>query len=195
MPIVRLPQGELRDEIRQPLYDTLQFDGGVSPVGTRRFFASVAGKDLSETNLTQDSILDTAKSFRVQGLALDAQNFRLDNALVIPLILEHSSIELVIGEKQYWQGPGRLACGRMWQNAATTVADTSVLLQQYGWGAIQPVVLQGRHVIDINPLQKFFASFAITNLTAAEIVEATPADETQVPFVFSLKGLLRRPVQ
>lgn len=197
MPIVRLPQGELRDEIRQPIYDTIDLDSTVTYPFTREFFSNVQGRDITKTNLKQNKLLETAVSFRVQGLCLDAQNAVLVNAGVIPTLLNRSALQLQIGEKVYWTGPARLACGRMYQDVAldASAAPTSVVLQQYGWAAVQPVILTGRHVIDINPLQSFFATWQAANLSAAEITAATPSAGTQVSFVFSLKGLLRRPVQ
>lgn len=193
MPIVRLPKGELRDEIRQPVYDSWDLLGGVDPMSGYDFFSAVQGKSLIKTNLTQNRMFETAKSFRLQGLCLDAQNFRDVNYKVIPLVLERSSIRLKIGEKDYWTGPGRFAAGRMYQNAATTAGE--FVYQQYGDQAVQPVILSGRHSVDINPLQQFVVEMRVGEMTAAEIVEATPEADTEIIFVFSLKGLLRRPVQ
>jgi hypothetical protein len=58
------------------------------------------------------------------------------------------------------------------------------------------VVFQGKHVIDINPLQNFQVVWEIlaADLTAAEALLA-PAAATSALWVMSLKGLLRRPVQ
>lgn len=197
MPIVRLPTGELRDEIRQPVYDTIVIGAAVNPVGSREFYASVQGKSLIQTNLKQNKLLETAVSFRVQGLALDAQNFRLANRLALPLIMERSSIEFVVGEKTYFTGTARLLAGRIWQHTALSAqaAPTDAILQEYGCAAVQPVILQGKHVIDINPLQSFFARWVVGEMTVAEQAEATPAADTELRFVFSMKGLLRRPVQ
>lgn len=196
MPIVTLPGGQVRDEIRQPIYDTRDLDAGVSPVGTFNFYSNVQGRSLLKTNLRQNNLLETAVSFRVQGLALDAQNTATANFQVIPVVLIKSSLRLVIGEKDYWKGPSRYAGGRMWAALATgNLSD--FLQQQYGWAAIQPVVFQGKHVIDINPLQSFRTEMVIdaADVNAGEITNMTPAATTVVSFVFSLKGLLRRPVQ
>jgi hypothetical protein len=199
MPIVTLPGGQVRDEIRQPIYDTIDLLPTVSPVGTSRFFSNVQGRSLAKTNLRQNNLLETAVSFRVQGLALDAQNDAIANVGVIPVILIRSSLRLHIGEKDYWSGPSRFAGGRMWAAyaAATTAGTTTInnVLQQYGYAAIQPVVFQGKHVIDINPLQSFFCEWVIGDMTSGEVTAATPAASTDVSFLFSLKGLQRRPVQ
>jgi len=201
MPIVRLPKGSLRDEIRLPLYDTVTIAAAESPVGIRRFYSNVQGKSKARSNLRQNNLLETAVSYRVQGLGLDAQNFYSANAAALPIIMENSSLRLRIGEKDYWEGPMAFICGRIEASyaAATTVAATTVdrVHQKFGTPAVQAVILQGKHVIDINPLQSFFAEWVIdqADLTAGEITAATPAASTNLKFVFSMKGLLRRPVQ
>lgn len=193
MPIVRLPQGELRDEVRQPLFDTITVAAAEGPEALRTFFSTVTGKTLIETNMKQPGALETAVSFRAMGACLDAQNIYEANQGLLPLYLERSSVELQVGEKVYWQGPARLAAGRVWQHAASAAAP--VVLQQYGFSAVQPIIWEGHHVVDINPLQSFAVRLRTGSMTAAEIALATPAANTRVHFVFSLKGLLRRPVQ
>lgn len=201
MPIVRLPKGSLRDEIRLPLYDTIVIQAAESPVGVRRFYSSVQGKSRARTNLRQNNLLETAVSFRVQGLAIDAQNIYAANSKALAIIMESSSLRLRIGEKDYWEGPMTFAAGRVKQNAAaaTTVAATTIehLHQHFGEESVQPVMLAGKHVVDINPLQSFFCEWVVdqADLTASEITAATPAASTNLKFQFSLKGLLRRPVQ
>lgn len=195
-PIVTLPNGQVRDEIRQPLYDTFDL-GNVSPVGTVNFFSSLttlagAAKSLQKTNLKQPGSLPTATSFRVQGLTLDAQNVKLSNVGVIPTCLDRSSCQLNIGEKIYWQSPARFVAGRMYSDLGGDAAD---VFQQYGWAAVQPVVFQGKHVIDINPVQNFSVAWVIGDMSAAEVTAATPAAGTSVSFIMSLKGLQRRAVQ
>jgi len=202
MPIVTLPGGELRDEIRQPLYDTYDVAAGETLAGTRNFFSSVtdAGnipKSLLKTNLKQPGSLETAVSFRVQGLAFDAQNSLNANAAILPVILQKSSLVLAVGVKTYWEGPARFAAGRMMESASIgTGIAAGTIFQQFGWAAIQPIVLQGKHVIDINPLQNFRVAWNIdaNDLTATEQALA-PAVGTEMPIVCALKGLLRRPVQ
>lgn len=200
MPIVRLPGGSLRDEIREPLFDTLDINNGDTIEGTREFFTSVQGKSTVLTNLTQNSQLPTAVSFRVQGLAIDVQNFRLANFLCVPLILEHSGIQLKVGEKTYWNGPMRFVGGRIRSDVAGTMSDTAVatsglVYQQHGDASVATVALRGKHVVDINPLQNFSVSWLIAGMTAGEIAEAEPAADTKLRYVCSLKGLKRRPVQ
>jgi len=141
--------------------------------------------------MEQPGSLPTATSFRVQGLSVDADNDAIANNLFLPAFLRASSVSLLVGVKNYWQSPMRFACGRL-QAMLSSGAD----YQQYGWAAVQSVVFQGKHVIDINPLQNFQITWttAAQDLTAAEAALTVAAD-TQLKFVASLKGLLRRPVQ
>ncbi len=195
MPIVRLPKGSLRDEVRIPLYDTITIGASESPVGVRTFFSNVQGKSRARTNLRQNNLLETAVSYRVQGLALDSQNFNEANADALPIIMENSSIRVKIGEKDYWEGPMLFLCGRIDAMYATSSADR--VHQKFGASAVQAVQLVGKHSIDINPLQSFQAIWTLdqADVTAGEITAATPAASTNLKFVFSFKGLLRRPVQ
>jgi hypothetical protein len=192
MPIMKLPGGNLRDEVREPLYDTIDLTPGAITQGVRSFFSDVAGKDITLTNMRQANLLENSVSFRLQGLAVDVQNFYDDNLPVVPLLLENSAISLRIGEKNYWQGPMRYAAGRMWTDLGGT---TTTVQQQHGFSAVAGVILTGKHVVDINPLQSFEMSWVLSGLTAAEIVLATVAAGTKLRYVGSLKGLKRRPVQ
>lgn len=194
MPIVRLPGGQIRDEIRQTLYDSFDLEAGVNPSGqVVQFFSSITGKTLAQTNMKQPSQLNTAVSYRVQGLCLDASNRLPANEGCLPVVMDQSSVQLAIGEKIYWQGPAVYACGRLWSDLAPNAA--AIINQQYGWHAIQPVVFQGAHVIEIPPLQNFAVTLATDTLSAGDATAATPAANTFVRFRMSLKGLQRRPVQ
>lgn len=193
MPILRLPKGHLRDEIRQPLYDTITIAAAESPVAVRSFFSNIQGKSKAQTNLKTNSQLETAVSYRCQGLGLDAQNVYYANVQALALIQENSSIRLRVGEKDYWEGPMVYLSGRI--RAEVSTFDANATYQHFGLEAVQSVMLKGKHVIDINPLQTFFAEWNCSNMTAAEITASTPAANTQLKFVLSLKGLLRRPVQ
>lgn len=205
MPIVKLPGGQLRDEIRMPLYDTIQQEALQSPVASRVFFQDIQGKPLAWTNLKQPSSLETAVSFRIQGMAIDAINVNAANRLILGTIVQFSSLKLHVGEKDYWNGPMNFAAGRVKQNAAvaTTVAATTsdYCLQHFGDEAIQGVMFPGDHFVDINPLQNFFVEWvcgagqAPFAMTAGEIAAGTPAAATRMLYMLSLKGLQRRPVQ
>lgn len=182
----------------QPLYDTIIVAAAEGLVGVRRFFqsnviASGAPKTLAATNMEQPGSLPTATSFRIQGLAIDADNVATGNNSFLPAFLRSSSVSLQVGVKNYWQSPLRYACGRLLADVAVGAAST---YQQYGWPAVQPVVFQGKHVVDVNPLQNFQIAWVTSaqDLTAAEAA-LTVAAGTQLIFQASLKGLLRRPVQ
>lgn len=199
MPIVRLPQGELRDEIRQAIYDQIRITNADTVTGTRSFFSSVQGKPLSQTNLRQNNLLETAVSYRIQGLGFDAQNSDYANRAVLPFLLDNSSLRVRIGEKVYWQGTLAFLAGRldqreavaMYGQAAPTVE--SRLYQRFGDLVAAPVQLKGKHCVDVNPLQSFNAEM----VTDADSVLATPtvAAGTRIALTFSFKGLMRRPVQ
>ena len=206
MPLVSLPGGQLRDEIRNPLFDSDDLLAGQSPVGITRFFSSVVNPDgspkgLEQTNLTQANSLPTATSYRCQGYAIDAQSYFEANRFCLPIIQDHSSIQLNVGEKQYAQFAWVYLGGRLEVNQAIALSDFAVPTtaernyQKYGQSAVAPVVLTGKHVIDILPIQQFSAVWNCQGLTAAEITQSTPAAATQIRFYFAMKGLLRRAVQ
>jgi hypothetical protein len=201
MPIFKAQNLEVRDEVRLVLYDTYTLQAGVSPKGTFRFFSNVQGKSLELTNLRQNGMLETAVSYKVQGMCLDAQNFYQINRYVLPLVMERSSLRLMVGEKDYWRGIARFAGGRLWQNAAVAIPAAAIaaehhLIQQYGVAAIQPIAFTERHVIIIPPLQTFYMEMVTgESFTVLEDAAATPGPDTSCPIVFSLKGLYRRPVQ
>jgi hypothetical protein len=194
MPIVKLPNGSLRDEIREPLYDTIDLVGaGVAVTeDDRTFFLDIQGKQKPiETNLRQPQQLDTANSFRVMGLALDVQNYQATNVTALASIMDHSGLTLNVGEKRYWEGPMRFAAGRLWTDIAGIVDGCH---QQHGFSAVAGVILTGKHVVDINPLQSFNVVWALRNL-GAQAADTTLAAGTKLRYVCSLKGLRRRPVQ
>lgn len=194
MPIVKLPGGSLRDEIREPIYDSIDLVGAGAPVteGTRVFFQDVSTKIKPiETNLRQAQTLDTANSFRIQGMALDVHNYQSANVTAIAAILDHSSLTLQVGEKKYWEGPARFVSGRICSDVAG-LADA--VFQQHGACAVASVILTGKHTVDINPLQNFNVSWLLQGL-GAQAADTTLAADTKLRYVFSLKGLRRRPVQ
>jgi hypothetical protein len=200
MPIVRLPQGgELRDEIRQAIYDQIRLTSADALVGTRSFFSSVQGKPLSQSNLRQNNLLETAVSFRVQGMGFDAQNWDAANRSVLPYLMDNSSMSIRVGEKIYWRGTLAFLVGRLismeavalYGQAAPTVKEN--IYQHYGEPVAAPVQLTGKHVVDINPLQSFASDWTVD----ADNAIATPviAAGTRLCFTFSFKGIMRRPVQ
>lgn len=190
MPIVKLPGGSLRDEVREPAFDTIDIEAGAVAQVTRSFFSAVQGKGVSLTNLRQNNLFETAVSFRIQGLAIDAQNIYDANITALPLIMEHSAIQLRVGEKIYWTGPMRFASGRLQTDLAATAQTTAPIFQQHGFAAVAGIVLQGKHVVDVNPLQSFQVDWILENMPAV-----TLGANTKLRYVCSLKGLKRRPVQ
>jgi hypothetical protein len=202
MPIVRLPGGELRDEIRMPLYDTKQKgDANALTINTTEtYFSDVMNQPRWRTNLRQNNLLETAVSYRVMGLALDAQYAARSAGLfprALPLIMDYSSLRVRIGEKDYWEGATTYACGRLDQNAAIDAGGAgalNVVFQKAGAQAVQAVIWSGRHVVDINPLQSF-AVFLTTDVPAAEVASCILNAGEFINLKFSFKGLMRRPVQ
>lgn len=232
MPIVQLPNGDLRDEIRQPLFSSVSlagsaiaadpaFSGNVqgnnaNSLDQYKFFSFVSGAAQWQTNLRQPNLLETAVSYRVQGMALDADyvNETVDaqSPGLLPLIQNFGSIAVQIGEKQYWQGPLTYLLGRIVQNGSIStisaagglpVAPTSYgfMYQHAGQPAVQGVILSGRHVVDINPLQTFYALISMdapvaTNTsTSLAVAPGSGAINDYLNLTFSFKGLQRRPVQ
>jgi hypothetical protein len=204
MPLVSLPGGQLRDEIRNPLYDSDDLLAGQSPVGITRFFSSITNPDgspkgLEQSNLTQANSLPTATSFRCQGYAIDAQSYYEANRFCLPIIQDHSSIQLQVGEKVYATLAWVYLGGRLDVNQAISTTEAASTAernyQKYGQSAVAPVVLTGKHVIDILPVQQFTATWNCQGLTANEVTLATPAASTFIRFYFAMKGLLRRAVQ
>lgn len=198
---VRLPTGQLRDELRQPLWDTIDIANGESPVGQRRFFQTAAGKTLAQTNLKQNGSLEAQTSFLIQGLQLEAQNYNAANAGVLPVIQENSSLTLTITNKDYYQGNMMFLTGRMSESAAaaTTAPATTInrMYQRFAWQAVQGVKLVGKECQPIRPLANFYVTWVVDPLSAAQVALATPSAGAGLPvrFIMKLTGLLRRPVQ
>ena len=199
MPHLKLTQGDVRDEIRNPLYDTWDLLNAVVP--TTNSFFSIGGKDISLSNLRQNSQLESQVSYRCLGMSLDAQSIYAANSGVLPLVMENSSIQFKVGEKYYWQSNTTYVTGRIKQYSAAATPDAGPgihdFMQHYGQEAVAPVVFSGKHVIDVPPLQSFSVVINLFGLTAPELTAATPSAgaNTKVRFIFALKGLMRRPVQ
>lgn len=213
MPIVRLPNGDLRDEIRQPLYSTMSVGGslvsgasaipGQLPGSTpndfdgAQFFSVTNGLQRWQTNLRQPNLLETAVSFRVQGMAMDAQYIQTGanaHGGFLPALQDYGSLRVHIGEKDYWEGPLAYLFGRIIGNTGTAA------YQHSGQPAVQGVILSGRHVVDINPLQSFYAALSVDvpsaiNSLATVDLNGVAASADSVNLKFSFKGLQRRPVQ
>ncbi len=198
--IVRLKSGELRDQIRQPLYDTFTLtssNGAAAVVAKQQFFTNVAGKLKWQTNLTQNSALSTARSFKVEGLSFHANNTDGLKLLLLDNIMNYSSIELIIGEKTYFEGPSRFVAGKIDQLIAATGTNASpVYAQNAHFGAVSShgIVLKGSDSLKIEPLEQFRVDWSI-NVPSARVAASTPSANLDIQFIMALKGLMRRPVQ
>jgi len=195
-PRVKLKNGELRDEIAQPLFDTIDIVDGESPQASpRSFFTDVQAKLSAETNLRQNSQLEGYVSYRILGMTLDSQNRFAALRAALPLIMEHSSLKLKVGEKEYYEGQGTHWAGRVRHEESVTSAGADQVFQHYGKEAVNAIVLGARHYIDIPPLQSFRVSWVVEGMSAAEITASTPGTDQKLRFILSLKGIQRRPVQ
>ncbi len=198
--IVRLESGELRDQIRQPLYDTITLtsaNAAAKLVAKSQFFTDVAGKLKWQTNLTQNSALSTARSFRIQGLSFHASSCDGAKLELLNGILNYSSLELIIGEKTYYESCARFVAGKIdAELAATGTNATAVYAQhsQFGAPSQSGIALKGKEGLSIEPLEQFRVDWSI-NVPSANITACTPSANKDIHFVMCLKGMMRRPVQ
>jgi hypothetical protein len=177
MPRVTLPSGEIRDQIRMDLFDTLSQTG--TWLGEQKFFTNTQGKSSVETNMRLNGTLENQVSFLVQGVGMDAIVYTAAHDLVISEVLDRSAIKLVIGEKEYLRAPTRFIAGK--------VRSYNALIAQYGTNRDSVYTLMGEDSISIPPVQTFSLNLQVD--TAAAPVAST------IRYVASLKGLMRRPVQ
>lgn len=183
------------DQIRQPLFDTITLDDSSTLLGIKSFFTQVQNKSEFETNLRANGQLEQSVSFRVQGLAMDAQTVENTpatiNDLFLAKMMEHSSLKFRVGEKYYWEGPMRFATGRI--STVHELGGTDAVAyhaSQFGKPAVAGIILAKKDSIDIPPLQSFRVDW-----NTQELAGVTIKANTDIKFVCSLKGLLRRPVQ
>lgn len=203
---VQLQNGELRDEVIQPLVDSLDvntadFATGLSNVMHAFFKAGGQGNPISFYNVPGGGpTLPYQNSFLLQGLGFLAQNYYTANSnIFLPILLDKSSIQLVVGTKPYLQVPVREVAGGVWQNsaAATTVAATTLhdFIQSFGPPMPKAMMFDRNHVVPIAPQQNFEIDWAVETLDAAEITATTPAANTNIRLQAVLYGALRRPAQ
>lgn len=177
MPRVTLPSGEIRDQIRMDLFDTLTQT--VSFLGEQKFFTNTQGKSSSDTNLRLNGTLENQVSFLVQGVGMDALVYTAGHDLVIAELMDKSSIRLIIGEKEYLRAPTRFIGGK--------IRSTNEIIAQYGTNRDSVYSLKGEDSISIPPVQTFSLNLQVDTAVA-------PAAGS-IRYVASLKGLMRRPVQ
>jgi len=187
MPRVKLANGALRDQIKQELFDSYVQSAGEAPEGLKSFFTDVQGKAKHLTNMRQNQLLENQVSYLVQGIAFNSIVSAAANQKVLPLVVDHSDLKLVIGEKIYWEGALRTIAGNISQEGGE--------LCQLGSHDSAKYSLAGQNSIAIPPLQSFKVEVSTQGMIAADAVLATPAADTQVIYRCSLLGLLRRPVQ
>ena len=177
MPRVTLKSGEVRDQVRMDLYDSLS-QPLTSWRGIQKFFTNTQGKSLVDTNMRLNGTLENQVSFLVQGIGLDTITYAEGLDLVIAEILDKSAVKLVIGEKEYLRAPTRFVAGK--------IRSYNAAIAQYGTNHDSVYALKGHDSIAIPPVQTFSLDLQI---------ETDVAPTAAIRYVASLKGLMRRPVQ
>ena len=191
MPRYQDERGHVFDQIQESIFDSITLTDASVLNSTRSFFSDVQGKNDIDTNLRQNSILESKVSFQVQGMAIDAQVYSTGaNITLLPELQEKSSMRLVIGEKDYWKGQMRMLTGKL--NVVHELAggtDAERYFAQYGLPKEHGLMFaRGNHIV-IPELQSFRLEWKTANLVA------TIAAGSSVKFTAQLKGFLRRPVQ
>ena len=186
----------LRDQIKNPLYDTLDITSASSITEERQFFANTQGKSLVQSNLRGNGQLERNKSFRIMGIQVDASCSDPEKTELLSLFSNYSYVQLWLAEKQYWESPLRFVTGKIRHAVALAGStDASNAYIQFGNAGCNPVALHGTQALDIGPLTNFFMKWQVDGASAGQIAKMTPSVDQPVRFVASLKGLLRRPVQ
>lgn len=186
-------QQAIRDQLREPIYDTISLGANVNPSGLSFvFFENPQGKGKHQTNLRQPKILEGQVSFLVEGLTIEAYNYNADNQLVLPIVIQHSSCKLRIGEKDYYESPMSFLTGGLYVEDADPTHHYSHTMSKKGSCGLR---LRGNDRRGIAPLQSFQVDWNIATIAAALQADATPVADSSVEFVCKLHGLRRRPVQ
>lgn len=186
----------IRDQIKQPLYDSLDITDASSVVEARQFFANTQGKSLVQSNLRGNGVLERNKSFRIMGIEVNASCSDSEKTELLSLYSNYSYVQLWLAEKQYWESPLRFLSGKIQQDVALAGGtDAKSSFVQFGAATCNPVMFQGVQALDIGPLTNFYMLWQVDGVSAAQITKMTPSAGQPVRFVAQLKGLLRRPVQ
>lgn len=197
-PRLELPNGEVKDEIQQPVWDTYDLLGGISPLDTpiKEFFSDVQGKNATLTNLKLNNQFPRGVSFRTQGLVMYAMQIvsaaYAGLVTALPLIMQHSSLRLKVSDKIFWEGPMESVGGRIESDIAGL--GTAASFQQLGAATGFPVRWSPFHVVNVAPGEDFRVQWETATMTAPEAVASTPAQATKLRFKLLLLGLQRRPV-
>ena len=188
---------ELRDQIKNPLYDSIDVTSASVVTEERSFFSSTQGKSLAQTNLRgMNGVLERNKSFRIMGIEVTASSSDPEKIELLELYSNYSYCQLWLAEKQYWESPLRFLTGKIRQAVAVAGATDSVVSYvQLGNAGCNPLALHGTQALDIGPLTNFYMIWKVEGVSAGQITKMTPSAAYPVRFVASLKGLLRRPVQ
>lgn len=185
----------IRDQIRQPLYDSITFfnnaDQNIPFIGTQQFFTNIQGKTLDETNMTLSGQLETKTSFLVQGVQFNAQNFYTDNAGILPILIDNSSISLEVTEKQYLEVPLDYVAGKL---DAWRQPDSYVSL---GAAFGNAIVYDPFTVFTLEPNQSFRVDWTVETPSAlqAAVLEAGIAVDSSLRVYAMILGIQRRRVQ
>jgi len=186
----------LRDQIKQPLYDSLDITDNSVITEERQFFANTQGKSLTQSNLRGNGSLERNKSFRIMGIQVDAVSNDADKQELLPLFSTYSYLQLWLAEKQYWESPLRFATGKIRNSVALAGGtDAASYYAQFGDAGSNPIMYHGEQTLDIGPLTNFYMVFKVEGASAGQITKMTPSAAYPIRFVASLKGILRRPVQ
>ena len=186
----------LRDQIKNPLYDSIDITSASTITEARQFFSNVQGKSLVETNLRSNGSLERNKSFRIMGIQVDAVSNDPAKTELLSLFSTYSYCQLWLAEKQYWESPLRFVTGKIRQSVALAGStDAANAYVQYGNAGCNPVMFAGEQTLDIGPLTQFYMVWKVEGASAGQITKMTPSADYPVRFVASLKGILRRPVQ
>jgi hypothetical protein len=186
----------LRDQIKQPLYDTLEITSTDSIQAERQFFAQTQGKSLVLSNLRGNGQLERNKSFRIMGIQVDASSSDPTKIEALSLFANYSFVQLWLAEKQYWESPLRMVSAKIRHAVALAGStDAANSFVQFGDAGTNPVMYQGNQCLDIGPLTQFYMLWKVEGASAGQITKMTPSADYPLRFVAILKGLLRRPVQ
>lgn len=187
---------ELRDQIKQPLYDSIDITSASIITDERSFFSSTQGKSLVQTNLRNNGQLERNKSFRIMGIEVYASSSDPEKIELLELFSNYSYVQLWLAEKQYWESPLRFVTGKIRQAVAVAGSTDDVKSYvQFGNATSNPLSFHGTQALDIGPLTAFFMNWKVEGASSGQITKMTPSAAYPVRFVAALRGLLRRPVQ
>jgi hypothetical protein len=186
---VMTPSGKKKalDQIRERIFDTVEYANGASMNGQKSFFTNIQNKNKTQTNLSQGSFLEKDQSFKVISLKLLADTGIADLG-VLPQLIRRSALNFKISDRSFWEGSARFAAGGIdgiVEYSGGGLA-TDYAYQQLGQSH-QHGVFFGKEFYHAIPSQYSFSVVMDTVGTAL-----TPAVDLEVQCV--LDGLRRRPM-